>query len=220
MFGINDRSLKIMYGVGAAVCIFFGLCGIAGGIVIFVAMESAIGVIPLIFGPLMAALLWLVITLRLAEIRDIKFIRNKLYGLDNDEFIRFTRDPYSIYDDERYGLTALRDRGGYEDGHDDRAPYVDGRKERDTDSPEVDKMERELESFDDKLRDGVCTPEAYVSARDRLLMHYFRSREVVDEILADIAQMDADLNSGILDEREYTEERKALLSDYYGHARR
>ena len=187
MFGVNDRSLKIMYGVGVAVCIIFGLCGIAGGIVVFIVTETVFGVFPLVFGPLMAALLWLVITLRLAEMRDIKFIRNKLYGLDNDGFERFVSDGCVKYDE----FSAPRFAS-------DIAAYA----------------ERALERLDDRLRGGAVSADTYLHERRRLLANYFVTERAVDGITGDIGKLDADLNAGVMDEASYRSERERLLLDW------
>lgn len=84
MFERNDKQLlivRILVNVGTWI-------GVIGGIIVGIVL-SAIGLIevglPILFGlPVLSWIMWMYARLRLCYLCDIKLIRNKLYGVDND----------------------------------------------------------------------------------------------------------------------------------------
>lgn len=105
MFEKNDRILFIMRFVINVVSLVIGILCIIWGIVL-AAKNVPYGFIIIFAGPVSACLFWLVWQLLFSYFCDIKLIRNKLYGLDNDDLSAFignheTADPAKDFEDAK-----------------------------------------------------------------------------------------------------------------------
>ena len=95
MFERNDKQLltvRILVNVGTWI-------GAIGGVIIGIVF-SATGLLevglPILFGlPILSWVMWMYARLRLCYLCDIKLIRNKLYGVDNDNLKVFLEKKLS-----------------------------------------------------------------------------------------------------------------------------
>lgn len=95
MFEKNDKQLlivRILVNVGTWI-------GAIGGVIIGIVF-SATGLLevglPILFGlPILSWVMWMYARLRLCYLCDIKLIRNKLYGVDNDNLKVFLEKKLS-----------------------------------------------------------------------------------------------------------------------------
>ena len=95
MFEKNDEQLlivRILVNVGTWI-------GAIGGVIIGIVF-SATGLLevglPILFGlPILSWIMWMYARLRLCYLCDIKLIRNKLYGVDNDNLKVFLEKKLS-----------------------------------------------------------------------------------------------------------------------------
>ena len=95
MFEKNDEQLlivRILVNVGTWI-------GAIGGVIIGIVF-SATGLLevglPILFGlPILSWVMWMYARLRLCYLCDIKLIRNKLYGVDNDNLKVFLEEKLS-----------------------------------------------------------------------------------------------------------------------------
>ena len=95
MFERNDKQLltvRILVNVGTWI-------GAIGGVIIGIVF-SATGLLevglPILFGlPILSWIMWMYARLRLCYLCDIKLIRNKLYGVDNDNLKVFLEKKLS-----------------------------------------------------------------------------------------------------------------------------
>ena len=83
MFNKNDHTLLIVRIIINVVCIAGAVFGVVAGIVLSALGLIEIGLPILFLVPLACWLGWLMSRLMLTLMADIKFIRNKLYELDN-----------------------------------------------------------------------------------------------------------------------------------------
>lgn len=91
MFEKNDRILFIMRFVINVVSLLIGFLCIVLGIVL-ATQNVPYGFIIIFAGPVSACFFWLVWQLLFSYFCDIKLIRNKLYGQDNDDLSIFLED--------------------------------------------------------------------------------------------------------------------------------
>lgn len=95
MFERNDKQLltvRILVNVGTWI-------GAIGGVIIGIVF-SATGLLevglPILFGlPILSWVMWMYARLRLCYLCDIKLIRNKLYGVDNDNLKVFLEEKFT-----------------------------------------------------------------------------------------------------------------------------
>ena len=83
MFNKNDHTLLVIRIIINVVCIAGAVLGVIAGIVLSALGAIEIGLPILFLVPLACWLSWLMSRLMLTLMADIKFIRNKLYELDN-----------------------------------------------------------------------------------------------------------------------------------------
>lgn len=84
MFEKNDKQLFTVRTLLNVIVWIFVIAGVISGIVFLVGNSIAIGLLLLLFVPFLSWIIWVVARLYLTYLCDIKLIRNKLYGLDND----------------------------------------------------------------------------------------------------------------------------------------
>lgn len=95
MFEKNDRILFIMRFVINVVSLLIGFLCIVLGIVL-ATQNVPYGFIIIFAGPVSACFFWLVWQLLFSYLCDIKLIRNKLYGQDNDDLSIFLEDKGKV----------------------------------------------------------------------------------------------------------------------------
>lgn len=123
MFEKNDKQLLTMRILLNVVTFIFVLAGIISGIILLVNDSIALGLVMLLLVPFLSWLMWVVARLFLTYLCDIKLIRNKLYGVDNDNlkvFLEEKQTPEQIAEQKRVAaqnaekiekLKTLRDSG-------------------------------------------------------------------------------------------------------------
>lgn len=123
MFEKNDKQLLTMRILLNVVTFIFVLAGIISGIILLVNDSIALGLGMLLLVPFLSWLMWVVARLFLTYLCDIKLIRNKLYGVDNDNlkvFLEEKQTPEQIAEQKRVAaqnaekiekLKTLRDSG-------------------------------------------------------------------------------------------------------------
>lgn len=123
MFEKNDKQLLTMHILLNVVTFIFVLAGIISGIILLVNDSIALGLVMLLLVPFLSWLMWVVARLFLTYLCDIKLIRNKLYGVDNDNlkvFLEEKQTPEQIAEQKRVAtqnaekiekLKTLRDSG-------------------------------------------------------------------------------------------------------------
>ena len=84
MFEKNDGTLFTARVILNVVVWIFVLAGVISGIILLVNESTALGLVMLLLVPFLSWLMWVVARLFLTYLCDIKLIRNKLYGIDND----------------------------------------------------------------------------------------------------------------------------------------
>ena len=95
MFERNDKQLLTVRIITNVVTWIFAIAGIIAGIVL-----SALGMLesglPILFVvPFLSWLMWVYVRLHLSHLCDIKLIRNKLYGVDNDNLKVFLEEKFT-----------------------------------------------------------------------------------------------------------------------------
>ena len=95
MFERNDKQLLTVRIITNVVAWIFAVAGIIAGIVL-----SALGMLesglPILFVvPFLSWLMWVYVRLHLSHLCDIKLIRNKLYGVDNDNLKVFLEEKFT-----------------------------------------------------------------------------------------------------------------------------
>lgn len=123
MFEKNDKQLLTMRILLNVVTIIFVLLGVIFGIIYLANDAIALGLVFLLLIPFLCWLMWVVARLFLTYLCDIKLIRNKLYGVDNDNlkvFLGERQTPEQIAEQKRVAaqnaekierLKYLRDAG-------------------------------------------------------------------------------------------------------------
>lgn len=84
MFERNDKQLLTVRIITNVVTWILAIAGIIAGIVLSALGMLAIGLPILFVVPFLSWLMWVYIRLHLSHLCDIKLIRNKLYGVDNE----------------------------------------------------------------------------------------------------------------------------------------
>ena len=112
MFEKNDRQLLTVRIILNVVTWIFILAGIISGIILLVEEFIPLGFIMLLLIPFLSWLMWVVARLYLTYLCDIKLIRNKLYGVDNDNLKAFLetkrQENYESFDESKVDtLTSL-----------------------------------------------------------------------------------------------------------------
>ena len=95
MFEKNDKQLLTMRILLNVVTFIFVLAGIISGIILLVNDSIALGLVMLLLVPFLSWLMWVVARLFLTYLCDIKLIRNKLYGVNNDNLKVFLEENES-----------------------------------------------------------------------------------------------------------------------------
>lgn len=89
MFERNDKQLLTVRILLNIVTWIFVLAGIISGIILLVNDSIALGLVMLFLVPFLSWLMWVVARLYLTYLCDIKLIRNKLYGIENENLSVF-----------------------------------------------------------------------------------------------------------------------------------
>lgn len=96
MFGNNDRLLKFFQIANIVFSAIIGAALVAYGIVYAVITESPIAIIFIIGGLVIGFMSWTLVMMLLYIVRDLKFIRNKLYDVENKGHLKqLEMDPYT-----------------------------------------------------------------------------------------------------------------------------
>lgn len=95
MFERNDKQLLIVRILLNVVTWIFVLAGIVVGIVLSALGMLEIGLPILFVVPFLCWLMWVYVRLHLSYLCDVKLIRNKLYGVDNDNLKVFLEEKLS-----------------------------------------------------------------------------------------------------------------------------
>ena len=97
MFEKNDKQLLTVRILLNIVTCIFVLAGIISGIILSTSGSVSIGLILMFLVPFFSWLMWVAARLYLTYLCDIKLIRNKLYGVDNDNLKVFLEEKTEIY---------------------------------------------------------------------------------------------------------------------------
>ncbi len=92
MFEKNDNQLLAVRIITNVVTCILVIAGIIVGIVLSALEMLAIGLPILFVVPFLCWLMWVYVRLHLSHLCDIKLIRNKLYGVDNDRLKVFLEE--------------------------------------------------------------------------------------------------------------------------------
>ncbi len=123
MFEKNDKQLLTIRTIINVVTILFVIIGIICSIILLVNKEIFLGVFLLVFIPFFSWFMWIIWRLIMTFLCDIKLIRNKLYGVENDNmkvFLGERQTPEQIAEQKRVAaqnaekierLKYLRDAG-------------------------------------------------------------------------------------------------------------
>lgn len=123
MFEKNDKQLLTMRIILNVVVCILAVASVICGIIISVSWEDALYLLISVGGAFLSWLIWVVARLRLTYLCDIKLIRNKLYGINNDNlkvFLEEKQTPEQIAEQKRIAaqnaekiakLKTLRDSG-------------------------------------------------------------------------------------------------------------
>lgn len=104
MFEKNDKQLLTMRIIVNVVICIVAAASILAGIVLFITAENALFLLIAVGGAFLSWLAWVVARLYLTYLCDIKLIRNKLYGIDNDNlnvFLEWSKTPEQIEEQKR-----------------------------------------------------------------------------------------------------------------------
>ena len=95
MFERNDKQLLTVRIITNVVTWILAIVGIIVGIILSALEMLEIGLPILFVVPFLCWLMWVYIRLHLSHLCDIKLIRNKLYGVDNDNLKVFLEEKLS-----------------------------------------------------------------------------------------------------------------------------
>lgn len=104
MFEKNDKQLLTMRIIVNVVICIVAAASILAGIVLSITAENALFLLIAVGGAFLSWLAWVVARLYLTYLCDIKLIRNKLYGIDNDNlkvFLEWSKTPEQIEEQKR-----------------------------------------------------------------------------------------------------------------------
>lgn len=104
MFEKNDKQLLAIRTIINVVTILFAIIGIICSIILLVNEEIFLGIFLLVFIPFFSWFMWIIWRLIMTFLCDIKLIRNKLYGVDNDNlkvFLEEKQTPEQIAEQKR-----------------------------------------------------------------------------------------------------------------------
>ena len=123
MFEKNDKQLLTMRIIVNVVICIIAAASILVGIILSATASNALFLLIAVGGAFLSWLAWVVARLYLSYLCDIKLIRNKLYGVDNDNlkvFLEEKQTPEQIAEQKRVAaqnvekiekLKILRDSG-------------------------------------------------------------------------------------------------------------
>lgn len=123
MFEKNDKQLLTMRIIVNVVICIIAAASILVGIILSATASNALFLLIAVGGAFLSWLTWVVARLYLSYLCDIKLIRNKLYGVDNDNlkvFLEEKQTPEQIAEQKRVAaqnaekiekLKTLRDSG-------------------------------------------------------------------------------------------------------------
>lgn len=123
MFEKNDKQLLTMRIIVNVVICIIAAASILVGIILSATASNAVFLLIAVGGAFLSWLTWVVARLYLSYLCDIKLIRNKLYGVDNDNlkvFLEEKQTPEQIAEQKRVAaqnaekiekLKTLRDSG-------------------------------------------------------------------------------------------------------------
>lgn len=123
MFEKNDKQLLTMRIIVNVVICIIAAASILVGIILSATAGNALFLLIAVGGAFLSWLAWVVARLYLSYLCDIKLIRNKLYGVDNDNlkvFLEEKQTPEQIAEQKRVAaqnaekiekLKTLRDSG-------------------------------------------------------------------------------------------------------------
>ena len=95
MFERNDKQLLTVRVITNVVTWILTIVGIIAGVVLSALEMLAIGLSILFVVPFLCWLMWVYVRLHLSHLCDIKLIRNKLYGVDNDNLKVFLEGKFT-----------------------------------------------------------------------------------------------------------------------------
>lgn len=95
MFERNDKQLLTVRIITNVVTWILAIVGIIVGIILSASEMLEIGLPILFVVPFLCWLMWVYIRLHLSHLCDIKLIRNKLYGVDNDNLKVFLEEKFT-----------------------------------------------------------------------------------------------------------------------------
>lgn len=98
MFEKNDKQLLMVRILLNVVTWIFVLAGIISGIILLVNDSIALGLVMLLLVPFLSWLMWVVARLYLTYLCDIKLIRNKLYGVENENLSVFLSEKTETHE--------------------------------------------------------------------------------------------------------------------------
>ncbi len=103
MFEKNDKQLLIVRTILNVVTWIFIILGVVLGIVLSALEMLEIGLPLLFFIPFLSWVMWVFVRLHLSHLCDIKMIRNKIYGVDNDNLKVFLEEKANTgFQEEEY----------------------------------------------------------------------------------------------------------------------
>ena len=98
MFDKNDKQLKIVRKITFICAIIFAVLGVIAGIILCATEDASgtnliAGILLIVLVPFLSWLAWVYGSLLLTFLCDVKLMRNKMYGLDNDNLSEFISSP-------------------------------------------------------------------------------------------------------------------------------
>ena len=98
MFDKNDKQLKIVRKITFICAIIFAVLGVIAGIILCATEDASgtyltVGILLIVLVPFLSWLAWVYGSLLLTFLCDVKLMRNKMYGLDNDNLSEFISSP-------------------------------------------------------------------------------------------------------------------------------
>ena len=98
MFDKNDKQLKIVRKITFICAIIFAVLGVIAGIILCATEDASgtnliAGILLIVLVPFLSWLAWVYASLLLTFLCDVKLMRNKMYGLDNDNLSEFISSP-------------------------------------------------------------------------------------------------------------------------------
>ena len=109
MFYKNDKKLLVFRLIVAICCVFGAVFGFVYGLVTVIQLPSAwVSGLVMMLSPLWAGLVWLAAEVVFSFLFDVKLIRNKLYGISNEDIDKYVKEPVQVYPTEQTEPTAAQ----------------------------------------------------------------------------------------------------------------